>query len=57
MSENAFKYSVLASGSTGNSFYVETPQKCLLIDAGLTGKKIPVFLLKLTENQKIWMLF
>ena len=40
MSENAFKYSVLASGSTGNSFYVETPQKRLLIDAGLTGKKI-----------------
>ena len=27
MSENAFKYSILASGSTGNSFYVETPQK------------------------------
>lgn len=26
MSENAFKYSILASGSTGNSFYVETPQ-------------------------------
>lgn len=40
MSENAFKYSILASGSTGNSFYVETPQKRFLIDAGLTGKKI-----------------
>ncbi|MBJ8325895.1 MBL fold metallo-hydrolase [Streptococcus pacificus] len=35
-----FKYSVLASGSTGNSFYIETPKKKLLIDAGLSGKKI-----------------
>lgn len=40
MSDKGFKYSILASGSTGNAFYVETPKKRLLIDAGLTGKKI-----------------
>ncbi|MFC4651913.1 MBL fold metallo-hydrolase [Lactococcus nasutitermitis] len=41
MIENTgFKYSILASGSTGNSFYVETPQKKILVDAGLSGKKI-----------------
>ena len=40
MSEKGFKYSILASGSTGNCFYLETPKKRLLIDAGLSGKKI-----------------
>lgn len=35
-----FKYSILASGSTGNAFYLESDQKKLLVDAGLTGKKI-----------------
>ena len=40
MSEKGFKYSILASGSTGNSFYLETAQNRFLIDAGLTGKKI-----------------
>ncbi|MDN6640190.1 MAG: MBL fold metallo-hydrolase [Tetragenococcus sp.] len=38
--ENAFQISILASGSTGNSLYVETPQKKFLVDAGLSGKKI-----------------
>ncbi|MQW23936.1 MULTISPECIES: MBL fold metallo-hydrolase [unclassified Lactococcus] len=37
---NGFKYSILASGSTGNSFYLETPQKKIIVDAGLSGKKI-----------------
>ncbi|MGT2666280.1 MBL fold metallo-hydrolase [Streptococcus rifensis] len=35
-----FKYSILASGSTGNAFYLESDQKKILVDAGLTGKKI-----------------
>ncbi|MGT2866494.1 MBL fold metallo-hydrolase [Streptococcus fryi] len=35
-----FKYSILASGSSGNCFYLETPQKKILVDAGLSGKKI-----------------
>lgn len=36
----AFNISILASGSTGNSLYVETSKKRLLVDAGLSGKKI-----------------
>lgn len=34
------QFSVLASGSTGNAIYVETGEKRVLIDAGLSGKKI-----------------
>ena len=37
---NAFNVSILASGSTGNSLYLESPQKRILVDAGLSGKKI-----------------
>ena len=40
MTETGFRYSILASGSSGNSFYLETPQKRILIDAGFSGKKI-----------------
>ncbi|MFC3931461.1 MBL fold metallo-hydrolase [Streptococcus dentapri] len=40
MTNEGFKYSILASGSSGNSFYLETPKKKLLIDAGLSAKKI-----------------
>ncbi|PSL45912.1 phosphoribosyl 1,2-cyclic phosphodiesterase [Salsuginibacillus halophilus] len=36
--------SVLASGSTGNAVYVETSRQRLLIDAGLSGKKIEALL-------------
>ncbi|SES22437.1 MBL fold metallo-hydrolase [Salipaludibacillus aurantiacus] len=36
----SLKFSVLASGSTGNAIYVETNKQRLLIDAGLSGKKI-----------------
>ncbi|MBU9710901.1 MBL fold metallo-hydrolase [Evansella tamaricis] len=36
----SLRVSVLASGSTGNSIYVETDDQCLLIDAGLSGKKM-----------------
>ena len=38
--EVGLKVSVLASGSTGNATYIETPKQKLLIDAGLSGKKI-----------------
>ncbi|MED4015749.1 MBL fold metallo-hydrolase [Sutcliffiella cohnii] len=34
------QFSVLASGSTGNAIYVENDQHSLLIDAGLSGKKM-----------------
>lgn len=36
----SLRFSVLASGSTGNAVYVETQGQKLLIDAGLSGKKI-----------------
>lgn len=38
--EEAFKVSILASGSTGNSLYIESDKKKFLVDAGLSGKKI-----------------
>ncbi len=34
------RYSILASGSTGNVTYLETKEHHILIDAGLSGKKI-----------------
>ncbi|WP_152657500.1 MBL fold metallo-hydrolase [Oceanobacillus sp. CFH 90083] len=34
------RFSVLASGSTGNAFYIESEQQRLLVDAGLSGKKM-----------------
>lgn len=38
--QQAFQISVLASGSTGNSLYIETDKKRILVDAGLSGKKV-----------------
>lgn len=38
--QQAFQISVLASGSTGNSLYLETDKKRILVDAGLSGKKV-----------------
>ncbi|MGI6156376.1 MAG: MBL fold metallo-hydrolase [Enterococcus sp.] len=37
---NGFQISVLASGSSGNCLFLETPKKKILVDAGLSGKKI-----------------
>lgn len=34
------RFSVLASGSTGNAFYIETKETRLLVDAGLSGKQL-----------------
>lgn len=34
------RFSVLASGSTGNAFYIESSQTKLLVDAGLSGKQL-----------------
>lgn len=34
------RFSVLASGSTGNAFYIEADNEKLLIDAGLSGKQM-----------------
>ena len=32
--------SYLASGSSGNCTYIETPKRKILVDCGLSGKKI-----------------
>ncbi|MFC4077262.1 MBL fold metallo-hydrolase [Salinithrix halophila] len=34
------KYSILASGSSGNALYVETEQTRILVDTGLSGKQL-----------------
>ncbi|WP_047980154.1 MBL fold metallo-hydrolase [Ornithinibacillus contaminans] len=34
------RFSVLASGSTGNAFYIESEKEKLLVDAGLSGKQM-----------------
>lgn len=36
----SLRFSVLASGSTGNAFYIEHQDTKLLVDAGLSGKKM-----------------
>lgn len=50
MEIEGFNYSILASGSTGNSFYLETPKKKILVDAGLTGKKITSLLAEIDRK-------
>ena len=45
-----FQYSILASGSSGNSFYLESDQKKILVDAGLSGKKITSLLAEIDRN-------
>ena len=50
MSDTGFKYSILASGSSGNSFYLETSKKKLLVDAGLSGKKITSLLAEINRK-------
>ncbi|WP_062052535.1 MBL fold metallo-hydrolase [Bacillus sp. JCM 19034] len=46
------RFSVLASGSTGNAVYVETEKQRLLIDAGLSGKKMDELFTKIQRDPK-----
>ena len=46
----AFEISILASGSTGNSLYLETAEKKILVDAGLSGKKIESLMQQVGKN-------
>ena len=48
-----FQTSVLASGSKGNSILIKTESTKILLDAGLSGKKITNFIqsIKLNENK------
>lgn len=45
-------FSVLASGSTGNAFYVETEEQSLLVDAGLSGKQMEELFRQINRSMK-----
>ncbi len=49
-SELGFKFSLLASGSSGNATYIETPQRKILVDCGLSGKAMEALMAKLGRN-------
>ncbi len=40
MKKGSMRFSVLASGSSGNACYVETAEARILIDAGLSGEEL-----------------
>lgn len=44
------RFSVLASGSTGNAIYVETEEHSFLVDAGLSGKQMEGLLAKIDRE-------
>lgn len=44
------RYSVLASGSTGNSFFIGTEEIRLLVDVGLTTKRIEALIREVGED-------
>ncbi|KMK77941.1 MBL fold metallo-hydrolase [Alkalihalobacillus pseudalcaliphilus] len=46
------RFSVLASGSTGNAMFVETEKQRLLVDAGLSGKKMDELFQKINRDPK-----
>ncbi|WP_102693454.1 MBL fold metallo-hydrolase [Rummeliibacillus pycnus] len=46
------QFSVLASGSTGNSIYVESGEHSFIVDAGLTGKKMEQLFEKVNRDIK-----
>jgi phosphoribosyl 1,2-cyclic phosphodiesterase len=48
----SIRFSVLASGSTGNAFYVETDRNSLLVDAGLSGKQMEQLFKQIERDMK-----
>lgn len=46
------KYSILASGSKGNSTYIETAHHRILIDAGLSGKQLEQRMAQIHRSMK-----
>lgn len=52
MKRMGLRFSVLASGSTGNALYVATDKQRLLIDCGLSGKKMEALLHKVDCDPK-----
>ncbi|MBM7572548.1 MBL fold metallo-hydrolase [Aquibacillus albus] len=43
-------FSVLASGSTGNAFYIATEKEKILVDAGLSGKEMERLMTEVSVN-------
>ncbi len=50
MKKMGMRFSVLASGSTGNAVYVETDAHSFLVDAGLSGKQMEALFAKIDRN-------
>lgn len=48
--EEGLYVSYLASGSSGNCTYIETPKRKILVDSGLSGKKIAELMSKINRN-------
>lgn len=46
------RFSVLASGSTGNAIYVENDEHAFLVDVGLSGKKMEQLFAKIDRDMK-----
>lgn len=46
------RFSVLASGSTGNAIYVENEEHAFLVDVGLSGKKMEQLFSKIDRDMK-----
>ena len=46
------RFSVLASGSTGNAVYVENDDQAFLVDVGLSGKKMDELFAKIDRDMK-----
>ncbi|MDX8363569.1 MBL fold metallo-hydrolase [Cytobacillus sp. IB215665] len=46
----SLQFSVLASGSTGNAFYIETNEQSILVDAGLSGKQMERLFLQIDRS-------
>lgn len=46
------RFSVLASGSTGNAIYVENDEHSFLVDVGLSGKKMEQLFAKIDREMK-----
>ncbi len=48
--KTGLQISILASGSTGNSLFIQSEKKKILVDAGLSGKKITELLHSVGQN-------
>lgn len=46
------RFSILASGSTGNSLYIETEEHAFLVDAGMSGKKVENLLASIDRSME-----